>query len=175
MTVRNRKDAFDVDYDGCTEDYFLQALKYGKDNNMVIIHTGDLIDFFSDGNFEFSKKYFTEDIDYIYAAGNHDFVDFGDIKKGQQENKEYKDKQINVITPYIKNNLYFYSRVINGVNIVTIDDSYYQISNGQLDMLKAEVAKGYPIIICMNVPVYAPEMVNFKKSVNDRNPIVGML
>ena len=158
MTGWNRKGTFDVDYDGCTEDYFLEALKYAKDNNMVILHTGDLIDFFSEGNFEFLKKHFTGDIDYIYAAGNHDFVDFKDMKNGKSEDKGYKETQIHVVAPYIKNNLYFYSRMINGVNIVTMDDSYYLISKGQLDMLKAEVAKGYPIILAMHVPIYTERL-----------------
>ena len=153
----NRKKDFDVDFDGCTETYFLKALEYAKTNNLPIIHTGDIIDFFSEGNFNFLGKYFTKDIDYIYAAGNHDFVDFNDIKKGKQETKEYKEKQISAIAPFIKNNLYFYSRVIGGVNIVALDDSYYQISEGQIDMLKAEVAKGYPIILCMHVPFFGPD------------------
>ena len=43
---------------------------------------------------------------------------------------------------------------IGGVNIVVMDDSYYQISEGQIDMIKAEVAKGYPIILCMHIPFF---------------------
>lgn len=157
VTGWDRKSCFDRDYDGCTEAYFHKAVKYAKENNIPILHTGDLIDFFSEGNFEFLRNYFPQDIDYIYAAGNHDFVDFMDIKKGQEENKEYKEKQIKGIAPYIKNNLYFHSSIRNGVNIVTMDDSYYLISEGQLDMLKAEVAKGYPILLCMHVPFFGPE------------------
>ena len=175
VTGWDRKGAFDIDYDGCTEEYFLEALKYAKDNNMTIIHTGDLIDFFSDGNFEYIKKYFNNDVDYIYASGNHDFVDFRDIQNGQQERKEYKEKQINVVAPYIKNNMYFYSRVINGVNIVTIDDSYYQISEGQLDMLKAEVAKGYPVIVCMHIPIYTPDLAHESDLVSPWCPDVAFV
>lgn len=35
-----------------------------------------------------------------------------------------------------------------------MDNSYYFIDNGQLEALKAEVAKGYPIILAMHVPIY---------------------
>jgi hypothetical protein len=76
MTGWNRKGAFDVDYDGCTEDYFLEALKYAKDNNMVILHTGDLIDFFSEGNFEFLKKHFPYHESNAACAYNPWFLPF---------------------------------------------------------------------------------------------------
>ena len=166
----NRKSEFDIEYDGCTEDYFFEALEYAKNNNLPIIHTGDLIDFFSAENFLFIDKHF-DCVDYIYAAGNHDFVDWADVKRGQQENTDYKEKQIKLTAPHIKNNLYFSSRIIDGVNIVTMDDSYYRITSGQLDMLKAEVAKGYPIILCMHIPIYAPKLA--KASIPEWSPNVS--
>ena len=163
--IWNSKDEFDIDYDGCTEDYFLKAIKYAKDNNIMIVHTGDLIDFHSQENFEFIHQVFTQDVDYIYAAGNHDFFDFRDILNGQEENAEYEKKQSAAIAPYIKNDLSFYSRVIGGVNIVTMDDSYYQISDEQTERLKAEAAKGYPILLCMHVPLYAPMLSDINSDI----------
>lgn len=146
----NRKGTFDVDYDGCAEDYFFQSLEYAKTNNMPVLFTGDLIDFFSRENFDFLDKYLPN-VDYIYAAGNHDFCHM----LGQaEEDYAYKWNKIGKIAPHIKNNLYFYSRIIGGVNIVTFDDSYYLITEGQIEALKAEVAKGYPIILAMHVPIY---------------------
>lgn len=144
---------FEGEYEGRTVELFKSALKYAKDNGLTIVHTGDLIDFFSKNNFEAIKKLFPKDIDYIYAAGNHDFCHWvGEAK----EDYEYKWNNIKVIAPYIKSNLYFDSRIIGGVNIVTMDDSYYMISDGQIEMLKAEVAKGYPVLLCMHVPFFGP-------------------
>ena len=68
----DRQAIFDVDYKGCAEEYFFKALDYAKKNNITVVHTGDLIDFFSRGNFEFLDKYFNAE-SYVYAAGNHDF------------------------------------------------------------------------------------------------------
>lgn len=150
----DRTAEFDVDYKGCCEEYFFEALEYARKNNMTVLHTGDLIDFFSKGNFEFIDKYFDGE-DYIYAAGNHDFCHFLGRAK---EDYAYKWEKINEIAPHIKNNLYFDSRIIGGVNIVTMDDSYYFISDGQIEMLKAEVAKGYPIVLAMHVPLYNKEL-----------------
>lgn len=150
----NRTPTFDVDYKGCAEDYFFRALEYAKANGMTLLHTGDIIDFFSKENFDFVDEYFG-DADYIYAAGNHDFCHYLGRAK---EDYEYKWEKIVDIAPHIKNNLYFYSRVINGVNIVALDNSYYLVDRGQLEALKAEVAKGYPVILAMHVPLYTDEL-----------------
>ena len=165
----NRTEAFDVDYSGCAEDYFLQAVNYAKANNMPILHTGDLIDSFSEENFEFIDKHFN-DVDYIYAAGNHDFCHM--LGKAK-EDYAYKWEKINEIAPHIKNNLYFYSRIIGGVNIVTLDDTYYTISEGQIEALKAEVAKGYPIILAMHVPLSAESLLDVDFSITDAAYVVA--
>lgn len=133
---------------------FFQAVEYAKRNNMLIWCTCDVIDFFSQENFDFIDKYLNA-VDYIYAAGNHDFCH----RLGQaKEDYAYKWKKISEIAPHIKNNLYFYSRIINGINIVTMDNSYYFITEGQIEALKAEVAKGYPIILAMHVPIYTKKI-----------------
>lgn len=150
----DRTAEFDVDYKGCAEEYFFEALEYAKKNNMIVLHTGDLIDFFSKGNFNFIDEHFN-DVNYIYAAGNHDFCHYLGRAK---EDYAYKWEKIKEIAPHIKDNLYFDSRIINGVNIVTMDDSYYFISDGQIEMLKAEVAKGYPVILAMHVPLYSKNL-----------------
>lgn len=139
---------------GQIERYFLEALEYAKDNNLFIVHTGDLLDFLSEANYKFVDEHFY-DVDYIYAAGNHDFCHFvGEAK----EDHAYKWEMIKRSAPHFKSNLYFDSRVINGVNFVTLDNSYYLMTDGQIDLLKAEAAKGYPIILCMHVPLYDEKM-----------------
>lgn len=147
-----RNEVFSADYDKCWDDYFNQALSYAKDNNLTVIHTGDIVDFISEGSLSYIKEKL-EGVDYIFASGNHDFIhSWGK----DEETDEYKKKSMKKIAPYIKNNMCFYSRVINGVNIVAMDDSYFKITEGQLDMLKAEVAKGLPVILCMHIPLYTP-------------------
>lgn len=149
-----REATFNTHYSGCAEDYFFKALAYAKQNHMPVLHTGDLIDFFSPGNFAFIDEYMA-DVDYIYAAGNHDFCHLlGQAK----EDYAYKWEKITEIAPHIKNNLYFYSRLIGGVNLVTLDNSYYAITRGQIELLKAEAAKGYPMVLAMHVPIYTEEL-----------------
>jgi len=151
---RRREAVFNVGYENCAEDYFLQAAAYAKREGIPVLHTGDMLDFLSEGNFDFIDRHFA-DLDYLYAAGNHDFCHWVGRAK---EDYEYKWEMMKRIAPHIGSNLYFDSRVIGGVNFVTLDDSYYLISDGQTEMLKAEAAKGYPIILGMHVPLYTPAL-----------------
>ena len=160
---RRREAVFNVDYENCAEDYFLKALDYAKNENIPVLHTGDMIDFLSKGNFDFIDRYFP-DMDYMYAAGNHDFCHWVGRAK---EDYAYKWEKIKEIAPHIGCNLYFDSRVIDGVNFVTLDDSYYLISDGQTEMLRAEAAKGYPIVLAMHVPLYTAA---FAEAVMRENP-----
>ncbi len=149
-----RASCFNNDYENCCIDYFMQALNYAKENSITVLNTGDFLDFLSEGNFRFADKYLSK-LDCIYAAGNHDFCHcVGEAK----EDYEYKWEMINKSAPHLPNNLYFYSRVINGVNIVTLDNSYYLITEGQLELLKAEVARGLPIILGVHVPFHTPKL-----------------
>jgi len=153
-----RQGCFDCDFENSSQDYCLQAIEYAKQNNMTILNTGDLLDYLSEGNFEFVKKHFAN-VDYMYAAGNHDFCH----KVGEAtEDYSYKWEMIKRSAPCFNCNLYFDSRVINGVNFVTLDDSYYLISDGQIELLKAEAARGYPIVLCMHVPLYEEELAKIE-------------
>ena len=160
---RRREEVFNVDYENCAEDYFLQAIDYAKKENIPVLHTGDMIDFLSKGNFDFMDQYFM-DLDYMYAAGNHDFCHW--VGRAR-EDYSYKWENIKAIAPHVKSNLYFDSHVIDGVNFVTLDDSYYLISDAQTEMLRAEAAKGYPIVLAMHVPLYTEA---FARATMDNNP-----
>lgn len=140
---------FNRDYDGCAEDYFLASLAYAKKNGLTVLFTGDIIDFQSEENFAYIAEHL-QGVDYMYAAGNHDF--YNHIER-PVEDDENKRKKTPLLAPYIKSNLYFDSRILGGVNFVTLDNSYYTVKEDQLERLKREVAKGYPVVVAMHVPV----------------------
>lgn len=151
-----RARAFEGERVGLCADYLEQAIACAKENGMPILHTGDLLDFLSEANYAYMDRVL-DGVDYIYAAGNHDFCHcVGEAK----EDAAYKWDNMKRTAPHVKSNLHFDARVIGGVNIVTLDDSYYLISDGQLEMLRAEAAKGYPMILCMHVPLFTPELAD---------------
>ena len=139
---------------GQLEDYLRQALAYAEERKMPVVHTGDLIDYTSDAALAFADRELAT-ADHMYAAGNHDFCHWvGEAT----EDVPYKWKMMQKVAPHFRTNLVFDSRIIGGLNVVTMDDSYYQITDGQIDALRAEVARGYPILLCMHVPLYTPEL-----------------
>ena len=86
--ISNRWTCFEsAENRGQIEGYFLQAIQYAKDNQLFVIHTGDLLDFLSEANFKFVDEHF-QDVDYLYAAGNHDFCHFvGEAKEDRKSTR----------------------------------------------------------------------------------------
>lgn len=135
------------------EALFEKAIEYGKENCDLLALTGDIYDFISESAFDYLKENL-KNTDYIYAAGNHDFCTAPGADK---EDDEFKERQIKKVAPVFNRNLIFDARIVNGVNLITMDDSYYQFSEIQERLLKEEVNKGLPVIIFMHVPLYTPK------------------
>lgn len=151
-----RQARFDGEIEDQTANYFEQSLAYAKEQNLTMLHTGDLLDFLSRRSFDYIDEKL-QNVDYIYAAGNHDYCHWvGEAK----EDNAYKWENMKISAPHFKSNLWFDSRVIGGLNIVTLDNSYYRISDGQLEMLRAEAAKGLPILLCMHNPLFTQNLAD---------------
>ncbi len=155
-----RAEVFDTT-DEQIEAYWHKAADYAKKHNLTIVHTGDFLDYGTKYALSFADRYLN-DLDYIFAPGSHEFghcipgsQEYRDWRaSGGAENDAYKAERIKVIAPHFKNNLHFASRMIGGVNLVTLDNSYLHITDGQLEALKAEVAKGYPVVVGMHIPMH---------------------
>lgn len=134
------------------EKYFDAAIKYARKENMVLLHTGDLIDFVSEGNLDYVKEKL-QGVDCFFAAGNHEYSQYvGEAK----EDEAYKAQSYDRVQAAYPNNLKFATRVINGVNFVALDNVYYKFTKEQLELMKEEVKKGLPIVIMCHVPFYTP-------------------
>lgn len=130
--------------------------EYARKNNMIIVHSGDFIDFVSQANLEYAEAFFSEG-DWIVCAGNHEYSQYvGEAK----EDDAYRAQSYDKVQAAFPNDLTFYSRVVNGINFVTLDNGYYKFSKEQFAKMKAEVKKGLPIIMVCHVPLYTPEMCN---------------
>ena len=154
---------------GVAEKYFDAAIKYAKENDELVACTGDMYDFLSRANFDFLDKEFA-DIRYIYAAGNHDFC----TRPGADiEDDAFKAKQMKLVQPHVKNDLIFHSEIINGVDLVTIDDSYNQFTDAQLSLLKKEAEKRLPIVIFVHNPLYSKNQAEEKLKIADSAYVVA--
>lgn len=127
-----------------------EALAYGKENCDVIVHTGDLIDFTSQANFDFARKILSDE-KVFFAAGNHEFSQYvGEA----YEDRAYKMNSFREMMPGLGAPLFFNSRVVGGIDLVSIDNSYHQYERWQIERLEKELAKGLPIIICQHAPLF---------------------
>jgi hypothetical protein len=143
--ARNRRNAFPD-----AEKYFEAALDYARENDLVVLHTGDMIDFVTDANLEYVKEK-TAGLNCFFSAGNHEYSQYvGEAK----EDEAYKAQSYERVQAAYPNNLKFASRIINGVNFVALDDVYYNVTKEHLDLMKEEVKKGLPIVIMCHVPFY---------------------
>ena len=132
------------------EQYFHEQLDYAEENCDLLVHTGDLIDFTSQANFDFARTIlFREKV--FFAAGNHEFSQYvGEA----YEDRAYKMNSFREMMPGLGAPLFFNARILGGINFVSIDDSYHQFEDWQITRLKKEIAKGLPIILCLHAPLF---------------------
>lgn len=125
-----------------------------KELGAPIVHTGDIIDFVSRKNLEYAKK-FVRDNDVLLTAGNHEFS----LYVGEAfEDEAYRNRSLSRVQACFSNDIRFFSRLINGVNLIGVDDSYYRFDKPQLDALKREVRRGLPIILFMHCALFEDKL-----------------
>lgn len=124
----------------------------------TLIYTGDLIDFVSELNFEKAKE-FADSIDIFMTAGNHEFSHYlGEAK----EDAAYRNLTLPRVQELYKNDIRCSSRIINGVNFVAIDNSYYLIEELQLDYLIEQTKRNFPVILICHVPLFTKELYDIE-------------
>ena len=103
------------------EHYFDMEMDYARDKNLMVLHTGDFQDFITEANLE-QIKLQTNVGEWITAPGNHDFS----LYVGEAwEDEAYKAQSYDKVNAAFPNELTFNSRVVNGVNFVSLMNGYY--------------------------------------------------
>ena len=134
------------------EHYLDEALRYAADHDLPILHTGDLIDFTSQANYEAVSEHLAGR-DVLVCAGNHEFSQYvGEAK----EDAAYKAQSFAAVQKHYPNDLTFASKVISGINFLAVDDVYYDFTAMQCERLEQEIKRGLPIVILCHVPLYSP-------------------
>ena len=132
--------------------YFEDAMEYAKAFDCTVI-TGDVLDFVSHANCEMAKRILAGK-DYMFCAGNHEFCP----KVGTPDSFERKDRIIGDVQSFFRGNMVFESRIVGGVNVIAIDNSYYIWTEEQFEKLKHEVSRGMPCIMFCHTPLTAANM-----------------
>jgi len=153
LAVSRARDAFESE-PGSTMRHLDEALAYGKANCDLMIHTGDMIDFVSERNLELLEEKLSV-MDSFFAAGNHEYSQY----VGEAwEDHAYKMLSFARVQARVKNDLVLASHVIAGLNLVAVDNVYYNFTADELTRLKAEAAKGMPILLMMHNPLHCSDL-----------------
>lgn len=142
-------------FGGRQEEALRDSIDWAKRNVDFLLHTGDLIDWQSEANFDLVKKYFGSDL--FGAVGNHEYSRFMWLEESKN-NEEYKDGTRAKVAQVYPFDTSLASKIVNGVNFVTIDDVYDYVTENQVERFHKEVKKGLPIILCAHVPFFTPKI-----------------
>ena len=130
-----------VIFGGRQEEALRDTLAWARDHVDFIVHTGDVIDLVN--------RFFGE-WKVFGCVGNHEFEVGGKSQYGDH------DAILPELKKYFPFDPTFASKVVNGVNFVTLDNVFGGVTERQVALFAEEEAKGLPIILCTHVPFFTP-------------------
>ena len=141
------------------EKYLKEHIAYAEEHCDLMVHTGDLMDFVSHANVDYAREVLRNE-KIFFIAGNHDYSQY--VGEAWEDNayrmNSYMQMGYGLGVP-----MFFNSRVVGGVNIVGIDNSYYLFEDWHLWRLKREVEKGLPVILAFHDPLFEQSLYDFHR------------
>lgn len=135
--------------------YLDEAVALARREHAQLVSTGDMWDFLSVANVETAGRIFAAD-NWFACTGNHEYTEDLD---GEKENEAWKLRSIDRVREAYPNDPFFASRVVNGVNLIALDDVYYQVSDKVAAAFEQEAKRGLPMVILVHVPFFTPKLV----------------
>ena len=144
------------------ERYWYEHVAYAEEHCDLLVHTGDLMDFISHANVDWARKALKND-KVFFIAGNHDYSQY----VGEAwEDDAYRMNSYMQMGYGLGVPMFFNARVIGGVNIVGIDNSYYRFADWQIWRLRREVEKGLPVILAFHDPLFEQSLYDYHYTVS---------
>jgi len=151
-TTRHFRTGRDTDPERSFEEVLALAIE--KDADLFAM-TGDIFSFPSEAAIEWVyEKVSNSGIPFLYTAGNHDWHYEG-MEGSRKELRDIWTKR-RLAALYQGRNPIMASIKINGINILAIDNSTYEILPEQLEFFRNHAEGDAPIILMMHIPMYAP-------------------
>lgn len=135
---------------------FEQTLQRAKDQKADFLAlTGDIFSFPSEAAIDWAYEKLKETgIPFGYIAGNHDWHYEGMAGSSAELRATWTNKRLKPL--YQGNNPLFASYDLNGIKMVFIDNSTYEILPEQLDFFRQQTENMKPLILFMHIPLYMP-------------------
>lgn len=116
---------------------------------------GDIVSFPSEAAVDFVLDNMkTAGLRYVYTAGNHDWHYEGMPGSLSSLRSEWIQKRL--LPLYQQQNPFMQVTELQGVRIVILDNSNYQITTEQLQFFKQQLQYGQPVVLMVHIPLYAP-------------------
>lgn len=139
------------------EKYLEEHIAYAEAHCDLLVHTGDLMDFVSHGNVEKAREIVKRE-KFFFIAGNHDYSQY----VGEAwEDDAYRMNSYMQMGGGLGVPMFFNSRVVGGLNIVGIDNSYYRFADWQIWRLQREIEKGLPIVLAFHDPLFEQSLYDY--------------
>ena len=127
------------------EEYFLESIELAKKEDALLICTGDAIDIHTNGNLEYFRE-LIQDQDMMFTPGGHEHQRRC-VCTMEEEYPYWETIRPKLEAEFPQFDLYFESRIIGGLNIITADNSLDYYAPRTLEAFKRELEKGLPIIV----------------------------
>lgn len=133
-------------------EYFQQAADGKYD---LILLLGDILSFPSEAGVEFLTGLIRESpIPALFTAGNHDWHYEGTPGSDIELRRQWTADRL--LPLYGGNDPLQYAYTFNGLKVIMIDNSVYEILPEQLEFVRRELADGKPALLGCHIPLYLP-------------------
>lgn len=138
------------------EQAFVETLKIANEAGVkLVLLAGDLVSFPSEAAVEWVvEKMDANGLPHAFVAGNHDWHYEG--MEGSLEELRQTWIRERLLPLYRGANPLMQVQEVEGVRIVLLDNSHYEILPEQLAFYRKQVETGQPILLVVHIPLYAP-------------------
>lgn len=143
---------YSLDTSETTFEYLDGLLQMAKKEKIdLLLLTGDIVNFPSVVSVKYVYDRLTETgIPWLYISGNHDWHYEGMDGNIDSLRTTWIGKSL--LPLYKGLNPLYYSKVINGINFIGIDNSTNQVNDKQIGFLKDQLAREEPVILISHIP-----------------------
>ena len=130
------------------EYYLCEAAHYAKAAKVKMVHTGDFMDFLSEANLEYARRFLCS-YDFLACVGNHEY--WRDAE--HPETESYKAPAV----PKLKgswNGVPVSTHRMNGVNFFVFDNSFRTVTAEIADAFEKTLKEGLPVVMVCHVPLW---------------------
>ena len=117
-----------------------------------VVMTGDMLDCPSEGNLALLRETVG---DAFYVVGNHDWCYPIDYPMNESTRQKYQAQVAQASGPPPR----MLARELEGVLLVGIDNSDYQVTEEQAAFVERQLARGLPTLLLMHIPLFCPTLV----------------